>query len=86
MRYPRSVVWLAVLGVLTSAIGTYYYIRVIVFMFMNQPAAGAPIAVPMRSGYVITALAISTYFVFRMGLAPSTYLDMALEAATRLVS
>jgi NADH-quinone oxidoreductase subunit N len=81
-----GMVWLAVLGVLTSAIGAYYYIRVIVFMFMKQPAAGAPIAVPMRSGYVITALAISTYFVFRMGLAPNTYLEMALEAATHLVS
>jgi NADH-quinone oxidoreductase subunit N len=81
-----GMVWLAVLGVLTSAIGAYYYIRVIVFMFMKQPAAGAPIAVPMRSGYVTAALLITTYFVFRMGLAPDAYLDMAMEAASNLVS
>jgi len=81
-----GMVWLAVLGVVTSAIGAYYYLRVIVFMFMREPAAGAPIAVPMRSGYVVTALVISTYFVFRMGIAPGTYLDMALQAAQRLIA
>ena len=81
-----GMVWLAVLGVLTSAIGAYYYLRVLVFMFMKQPAAGAPVAVPMRSGYVTAALLITSYFVFRMGIAPGAYLDMALEAATNLVS
>ena len=81
-----GMVWLAVLGVLTSAIGAYYYLRVIVFMFMKQPAAGAPIAVPMRSGYVTAALLITSYFVFRMGLAPGAYLDMAMQAASNLVS
>ncbi len=81
-----GMVWLAVLGVLTSAIGAYYYLRVIVYMFMKQPQAGAPVAVPMRSGYVITALVLSGYFVLRMGMAPSAYLDMAIEAAHRFVA
>jgi NADH-quinone oxidoreductase subunit N len=79
-------VWLAVLGVLTSAVGAYYYLRVIVYMFMKQPQAGAPIAVPMKSGYVVTALVLSSYFVLRMGVAPGTYLDMAIEAAQKLLA
>jgi NADH-quinone oxidoreductase subunit N len=79
-----GMIWLAVLGVLTSAIGAYYYLRVIVFLFMKQPEAGAPIAVPMRSWYVAAALLLSGYFVLRMGIAPSAYLQLALEAAQSL--
>jgi len=81
-----GMVWLAVLGVLTSAIGAYYYLRVIVYMFMKQPQAGAPVAVPMKSGYVVAALILSGYFVLRMGMAPGNYLDMAIEAAAQLVA
>src|SRR5690606_5026127 len=51
-----GLVWLAVIAVVTSAIGAYYYLRVTVFLFMKQPEEGAPIAVPMRSGYVAAAL------------------------------
>lgn len=80
-----GLVWLAVLGVVTSAIGAYYYLRVLVYMFMKAPQPGAPIAVPMKSGYVVLALVLSGYFVLRMGLAPGNYLSMALEAAAKLV-
>lgn len=79
-----GMVWLAVLLVLTSAIGAYYYLRVIVFLFMKQPDPGAPVAVPMRSYYVAAALLLSGYFVLRMGLAPNAYLDLALQAAQNL--
>ncbi|MFW6051453.1 MAG: NADH-quinone oxidoreductase subunit N [Myxococcota bacterium] len=81
-----DMVWLAVLGVLASAVGAYYYLRVIVFLFMREPRAGAPIAVPMRSGYVAAALVVSGYFVMKMGITPGTYLDWAIEAAQQLVS
>jgi NADH-quinone oxidoreductase subunit N len=80
-----GMVWLAVLGVLSSVIGAYYYLRVVVMMFMKDPKEGQPIAVPMKSGYVVLALVLSAYFVLRMGLAPGAYLEWALEAAKRLV-
>ncbi len=73
--------WLAILGVLSSAVGAYYYLRVLVFLFMKQPESGASLAVPMRSFYVVSALVLSSYFVIRMGLAPSHYLELALSAA-----
>lgn len=73
--------WLAILGVVSSAIGAYYYLRVLVFLFMKQPENGAAIAVPMRSFYVVSALVLSSYFVIRMGIAPSHYLELALSAA-----
>jgi NADH-quinone oxidoreductase subunit N len=73
--------WLAALGFVNSAIGAYYYLRVLVYMYMREPAAGAPVAVPMRSGYVTTALLVSAILVVVLGLTPSHYLDAALEAA-----
>jgi NADH-quinone oxidoreductase subunit N len=76
-----GMVWLAVLGALTSAIGSYYYLRVLVFLFMREPAEGAAVAIPMRSGYVVTAMVISGLFVLQMGIAPSGYLDIAAAAA-----
>ncbi len=76
-----GMVWLAVLGAVTSAIGAYYYLRVLVYMFMREPAEGAEIAVPMRSGYVITAMVVSAFLVLQMGVAPSRYLDFASAAA-----
>lgn len=72
---------LAVVGVLTSAVGAYYYLKVIVFMYMKEPEANAPVAVPMRNLYVASALLLSAYFVLRMGIAPGAYLEMATSAA-----
>ncbi|MCC6873094.1 MAG: NADH-quinone oxidoreductase subunit N [Sandaracinaceae bacterium] len=80
-----NLVWLAVLAVVMSAIGAYYYLRVLVVMFMKSPEEGAPVAVPMKSGYVVAALVLSGYFVIRMGVAPDSYLELAIEAAQHLL-
>jgi NADH-quinone oxidoreductase subunit N len=74
--------WLAILGFVNSVIGAYYYLRVLVYMYMREPAAGAPIAVPMRSLYVTAALVISAVLVIVMGIMPTRYLDVAVRAAT----
>ncbi len=76
-----GLVWLAVIAVLTSAIGAYYYLRVTVFLFMKKPEENAPVAVPMRSGYVVAALVLASYVVVRLGVAPDAYLR--LVGATR---
>jgi NADH-quinone oxidoreductase subunit N len=79
-----GLVWLAVLGALTSAVGAYYYLRVLVFLFMREPAEGAEKAVPMRSGYVVTAMVVAAAFVLQMGVAPSGYLEIVSAAAKLL--
>jgi NADH-quinone oxidoreductase subunit N len=79
-----QLVWPVVIGVLTSVVGAYYYLRVIVFMFMKAPASGAPIAVPMRSAYVAVALVISGYLVLQLGVLPAETIDLALAAAKSL--
>jgi NADH-quinone oxidoreductase subunit N len=73
--------WLAVLAFINSVIGAYYYLRVLVYMYMREPAAGAPVAVPMRSGYVTAALLLSAVLVLVLGLTPTAYLDRAILAA-----
>jgi NADH-quinone oxidoreductase subunit N len=74
--------WLAIIGFVNSVVGAYYYLRVLVYMYMREPAAGAPIAVPMRSVYVAAALVVSAVLVLVLGLMPSRYLDVAVHAAT----
>lgn len=71
-----SMIWLAIIAVLSSAVGAYYYLRVMVYLFMRTPEEGAPVAVPMRSGHVVAALIIAGYFVVRMGLTPDSYLAL----------
>jgi NADH-quinone oxidoreductase subunit N len=72
---------LSVILLLNSVVGAYYYLRVLVYMYMRDPAPGAPIARPMRSGYVATALVVSAVAVMLLGLWPTTSLNVAIQAA-----
>jgi NADH-quinone oxidoreductase subunit N len=72
---------LTILLLLNSVIAAYYYLRVMVFLYMRDPAPGAPVAVPMRSGYVNAALILSAVLVVAIGLWPTSSLSMALESA-----
>ncbi|HYJ11185.1 MAG TPA: NADH-quinone oxidoreductase subunit N [Polyangiaceae bacterium] len=74
---------LTVIGLLNSILGAYYYLRVMVFMYMREPEPGAPIATPMRSGMVASALVIAAVFVIGIGLFPDTLLTMARAAGLR---
>lgn len=73
--------WLTIIAFLNSVIGAYYYLRVLVFMYMREPAAGAPVATPMRSGYVTAALLLSAFLVVVLGVSPSLSIDVAIKAA-----
>ncbi len=72
--------WLAVIGLLNSVLGAYYYLRVIVYMYMREPAPGAPVAVPMRSGYVAFALLACALLVLALGIFPGSSLELAIHA------
>lgn len=72
---------LTIVLLLNNVLAAYYYLRVMVYMYMREPAPGAPIAVPMRSGYVAAALVISAALVILLGIWPGTSLQFALDAA-----
>ncbi len=71
--------WLVVVGVLSSAIAAFFYIRVIVLMFFNEPKADGPtVAVP--SPLTTTAIAVGVAATLVLGLAPQYFLDLAGQA------
>jgi|SRR5579859_524022 len=74
-----GLIWLAVLMAINSIIGAYYYIRIIVVMYMREPAAEAAAAVPSRFplavNFVIAVTAIgAVYFGVFPNKALFTYL------------
>jgi NADH-quinone oxidoreductase subunit N len=75
--------FLAVVGLLNSVLGAYYYLKVLVFMYMREPRPGAPIAVPMKSGFIAVSLLIAAFFVIALGLFPDTALSAAAGAVLR---
>jgi NADH-quinone oxidoreductase subunit N len=70
--------WLALLGVLNSAVSLYFYLRVVVRMYMVGEASEAQ--APQPSWPLAAALAISLAFTFLIGLYPDPFLRLAQQA------
>ncbi|MCS6988944.1 MAG: NADH-quinone oxidoreductase subunit N [Chloroherpetonaceae bacterium] len=68
--------WLAIVGVLASAVSAYYYLRVVIFMFMREPQTENQFdGVATSPTLVIIAL-----LVFLLGIFPTGMLRFASEA------
>jgi len=76
--------WLVVLGLLTTVVGLYFYLRVVTAMFMRQPvAAEAPGTAtaepaPTTTARIVIAVAVVVTVVF--GLIPWPLLDIVRDA------
>ena len=74
-------VWLAVIGVLNSAISLYYYLRIVVFMFLkNEPAGSEPRFSPALAVTVALALAGT----LALGVYPRPLFELAETSARAL--
>ncbi|MEU5272821.1 NADH-quinone oxidoreductase subunit NuoN [Streptomyces hygroscopicus] len=70
---------LVVIGVISSAIAAFFYIRVIVLMFFSEPRTDGPsVAVP--SPLTSSAIAIGVAVTLVLGVAPQYFLDLAGQA------
>ncbi len=69
-----GLVWLAVAGVLFSAISAYFYLRVIMVMYMSEPKAGIELS---TAPSLALALAISATAVIVIGVYPTDLLNYA---------
>ncbi|MGW7621802.1 NADH-quinone oxidoreductase subunit NuoN [Streptomyces antimycoticus] len=70
---------LVVIGVISSAIAAFFYIRVIVLMFFSEPRTDGPsVAVP--SALTSSAIAIGVAVTLVLGVAPQYFLDLASQA------
>ncbi len=72
--------WLAIIGVLTSVISVYYYLRLVVVMYFQEDEGGLTLA-PISSGFEVsklslTALVISAIGVIQLGILPSWIIDI----------
>jgi len=59
--------WVAVIGILLSLIGVYYYIKIILYMWFYEPTAEVKYA-PLD--FAFTAAVISTIGLFAFGFYP----------------
>ncbi|MEV0962675.1 NADH-quinone oxidoreductase subunit NuoN [Streptomyces sp. NPDC049910] len=71
---------LVVIGVISSAIAAFFYIRVIVLMFFSEPRPEGPtVAVP--SPLTMTTIAVGVAVTLVLGVAPQYFLDLAGQAS-----
>ncbi|RMI33672.1 NADH-quinone oxidoreductase subunit NuoN [Nocardia stercoris] len=70
---------LVVLGVITSAIAAYFYIRVIVLMFFSEPEGDVRVVVPALTTSVVVVSAAVTLV---LGIAPQPLLNLAHQATS----
>lgn len=75
-----NLIGLTIIGVLNSAVASYYYLRIIVFMYMRELRDEAPVPAisPGLGLALVTCLAVTIY----LGVLPSRVLDYASRAAT----
>jgi NADH-quinone oxidoreductase subunit N len=75
-----NLIWLAVLMAINSVIGSYYYLRVIVVMYMRESsaeaAAAAPIGIPLSVSVVLAVTAIGTIL---FGVMPNPVINFLLR-------
>ena len=76
-------VWLAVIGVLNSAVAAYYYLRLVVFMYMREPEGAPTVLAPSLSGAL--ALVVALWGVVQLGVAPGPLFDLAQAAVIPLL-
>jgi NADH-quinone oxidoreductase subunit N len=70
---------LAIVGVLTSALGAYYYLRVVVYMYMRAPEGGEE---PALSPALNVALAASVVAIVVLGIGPEPIAAWARAASS----
>jgi NADH-quinone oxidoreductase subunit N len=69
---------LAILGVLTSVISVFFYLRVVVMMYMQERGTDAP---PVHvTALSMTALTVSIGLIFYLGILPTQVLDLAAQS------
>jgi NADH-quinone oxidoreductase subunit N len=76
-------VWLAIIGVLTSVVSVFFYLRIVVMMYMTpsgETMARFP-AVPKIAG---AALVVSALAIFYLGILPTRLIDLAAASISSI--
>ena len=73
-------VWLTVLGLLTSAVAAYYYLRILVMMYMHEPSEAVSSAESLSPG-LRAALVLPAIGTLVLGIFPGWVLEFAGKSA-----
>jgi NADH-quinone oxidoreductase subunit N len=80
--HPTAMGWLTVIGLINSAVASYYYLRLIVVMYMREPVtaeAPAPASAAMRLALVLAAIA-----TIYLGVIPGRVFNSSVAGARDL--
>ena len=70
--------WLAIIGVLSSVVSVFFYLRIVVMMYMTEETAAPPR--PAVSIPAMAALGFAMLATFYLGVLPSRVIDYALQS------
>jgi len=74
---------LAIIGVLTSVVSVFFYLRVVVMMYMSDDLSGAQVAAPSAAS--LFALAVPLVAIFYLGILPTRLLDLAAKSIATIL-
>jgi NADH-quinone oxidoreductase subunit N len=78
-----NLVGLTIIGLLNSAVGAYYYLRIIVMMYMKEGQKEVPVSpIPLGLGVALTISLAATLY---LGLLPGPVLDYASRSVAELI-
>jgi NADH-quinone oxidoreductase subunit N len=78
-----GLIGLSIILVMNSAIGAYYYLRIIVMMYMREPRRTVPVTPTPASA--LLALAICVVATLYLGVFPNRVLDFTSRSAQQIV-
>src|SRR5438094_745282 len=73
---------LAIIGVLTSVVSVFFYLRIVVMMYMTS--SSQPVRFPAVPKIASVALAVSAILIFYLGILPTRVLDWAAESISTI--
>ena len=71
--------WVAVVGVVMSAVSLYYYFRIVVFMYQHDATTTTPAPAPARGLFL--AVAVCAAATLLLGLWPGPFIELARAAS-----
>ena len=74
---------LAIIGVLTSVVSVFFYLRVVVMMYMSDEVSPMPVTAPAPAS--LFALLVPTAGIFYLGILPTRLLDLAAKSIATIL-
>ncbi len=75
-------VWLAIIAVMFSLVGAFYYLRVVKVMYFDEPLAGSAVPIAATTDMRV-ALSINGVLVLVLGILPQYLLKLCTDAMLR---